>query len=212
MGYTDLLLSESVENNGDLQRKYLEQVKDSTYRVVGLLDELINATASEKLVMNLHPTKLDLNMVISDAFEAAKPNLGERNITLEVDSASDIPYISADREALLQILTSLIQDISTVTAVDGEVRLQTRVGASDHERGYTMMQVTDSGNGSTPQATKLGFSMPSSADDWSTSSVGSDRVDLAIVKNLVEAIGGRIWVHHPFSSEGTYSLLLPLIE
>jgi signal transduction histidine kinase len=212
IGYTDLLLGESVGLLGAMQRKFLERVKASTERMGGLLDELITATTLENGGQNLHPTAVDLNAVIDEALAAIIANLSERNIALRVDLPDDIPQLRADRDALLQILTNLLQNAGMVTPVDGEIWLRTRVEVKENEPGYVLIQVTDSGGGIPPESLPRVFSRLYRSDNQSVQGVGDNGVGLAIVKTLVEAHGGRIWVDSEMGRGATYSVLLPLVE
>jgi signal transduction histidine kinase len=212
IGYTDLLLGESVGLLGAMQRKFLERVKASTERMGGLLDELINATTLENGGKDLHPTAVDLNAVIDEALAAIIGNISERNIALRVDLPDDIPQLRADRDALLQILTNLLQNAGMVTPVDGEIWLRTRVEIKENEPGYVLLQVTDSGGGIPPEALPRVFSRLYRSDNQTLPGVGDNGVGLAIVKTLVEAHGGRIWVDSEMGRGATYSVLLPLAD
>jgi len=212
IGYTDLLLGESVGLLGAMQRKFLERVKASTERMGGLLDELISATTLESGSENLHPTAVDLNAVIDEALATIIANMSERNIALRVDLPDNIPQLKADRDALLQILTNLLQNAGMVTPVDGEVWLRTRVEVQENEPGYVLVQVTDSGGGIPPEALPRVFSRLYRSDNQSIQGVGDNGVGLAIVKTLVEAHGGRIWVDSEMGRGATYSVLLPLVD
>jgi signal transduction histidine kinase len=212
IGYTDLLLGESVGLLGAMQRKFLERVKASTERMGGLLDELINATTLEIGGKDLHPTAVDLNAVIDEALAAIIANLSERNIALRVDLPDDIPQLNADRDALLQILTNLLQNAGMVTPVDGEIWLRTRVEVKENEPGYVLVQVTDSGGGIPSESLTRVFSRLYRSDNQSIQGVGDNGVGLAIVKTLVEAHGGRIWVDSEMGNGATYSVLLPVVE
>jgi signal transduction histidine kinase len=195
-----------------MQRKFLERVKASTERMGGLLDELINATTLESGGKNLHPTAVDLNAVIDEALASIIANISERNIALRVDLPDDIPQLTADRDALLQILTNLLQNAGMVTPVDGEIWLRARLEIKENEPGYVLLQVTDSGGGIPPEALPRVFSRLYRSDNQSIQGVGDNGVGLAIVKTLVEAHGGRIWVDSEMGRGATYSVLLPLVE
>jgi signal transduction histidine kinase len=147
IGYTDLLL-QSVGLWEPCSASSSKEVKASTERMGGLLDELINATTLEIGGKDLHPTAVDLNAVIDEALAAIIANLSERNIALRVDLPDDIPQLNADRDALLQILTNLLQNAGMVTPVDGEIWLRTR--AVGERAGLRSCAVTDSGGGIPP--------------------------------------------------------------
>jgi signal transduction histidine kinase len=120
VGYTDILLGESVGILGALQRKFLERVKISTERMNVLIDDLVQisnrrngAPSSNKAV--------DLNSVIDEAMAVTLGQMREKNVILRVDIPQQIPPILADRDALQQIIVHLLQNASSATPEEGEI-------------------------------------------------------------------------------------------
>ncbi|MGE5775460.1 MAG: histidine kinase dimerization/phospho-acceptor domain-containing protein, partial [Chloroflexota bacterium] len=67
VGYTDLLLGESVGILGTLQRKFVERIKSSTERIGSLIDDLIQVTTLESGLHELKPEPVDLDLIIDNA-------------------------------------------------------------------------------------------------------------------------------------------------
>ena len=67
VGYTDLLLGESVGILGSLQRKFVERIKASTERIGTLVDDMIQVTNLETGLTELKPEPADLNAIIDNA-------------------------------------------------------------------------------------------------------------------------------------------------
>ena len=209
-GYTDLLLGESVGLLGAMQRKFLERVKASTERMGGLLEELIQLSSLDGKEMSLNPQMVDLNEVIDEAVSSMIAQLSEKNIALRVDLPDELPPIQADLEALQQILSNLLSNAATVTPADGEITLHTRVEAKENEPSYLLLQVTDQGGGIPPEDMPRVFSRLYRADNVLIQGIGETGVGLSIVKTLVEAHGGRIWVDTELGQGSAFSILLPL--
>src|ERR1044071_9902407 len=66
VGYTDLLLGESVGILGALQRKFVERIKASTERIGNLIDDLIQVTTLETGMNEFNPEARDLNLIIDN--------------------------------------------------------------------------------------------------------------------------------------------------
>ena len=71
MGYTDLLLRESVGILGALQRKFLQRVKANTERLGILLDDLIRITALDMGRFEIKPESIDVGYLIEEVIVAA---------------------------------------------------------------------------------------------------------------------------------------------
>mgnify|MGYP001027009671 FL=1 len=210
VGYTDLLLSESVGLLGAMQRKFIERVKASTERMGSLVEELIQLSALDGKEKSLNPVLVDLNAVIDEAVTGMIAQLSEKNIALRVDLPDELPPIQADLEALQQILSNLLSNASAATPADGEITLHARLEAKENEPSYLLLQVTDQGGGIPPQDLPRVFSRLYRADNVLIQGIGETGVGLSIVKALVEAHSGRIWVDTEPGQGSAFSILLPL--
>jgi signal transduction histidine kinase len=212
VGYTDLLLSESVGILGATQRKFIERVKASTERLGGLLDEMIQATALESDGRPLNPVAVDLNAVIDEAVKSTLGPLSEKNIALRVDLPEELPPIRADKDALQQVLANLLLNASGATPANGEVSLRARLETKENEPGYMLVQVADAGGGIAPETLPRIFSRLYRSSNPSIPGLGDNGAGLSMVKTLVEAHGGRIWVDSVSGIGATFSVLLPMAE
>lgn len=208
VGYTDLLLGESIGILGAMQRKFLERIKSSIERMNGLVDDMANMTAREQLA--LAPVSVNLSQVIDEAIAQSASYLRDKNIALRVDLPEQLPEMRADHDALHQILCHLLQNASVATPNDGDITLSVRIETQEHETGYALLQISDSGVGIPLEDLPRVFSRLYRNDNPTIQGVGENGVGLTIVKTLVEAHGGRIWVDSDPGHGATYSVLLPL--
>jgi signal transduction histidine kinase len=209
VGYTDLLLGESVGILGALQRKFVERIKSSTERIGSLIDDLIQITTIESGLSDLKPEAVDLNLIIDNAMAYTSSQLREKNIALNLDLPKNLSFIQADREALQQILIHLLQNAGAATPVDGTItlRVQTR---NEDSRDYVLIQVSDTGGGIPSEDIPRVFSRLYRADNVLIQGVGDTGVGLSIAKTLTEAQHGRIWVETQIDVGATFSVLLPI--
>ena len=124
VGYTDLLLGESVGILGALQRKFVERIKASTERINSLTDDMIQITTLEAELNDLKFEPVDLNVVIDNAMSYTSAQVREKNISMHLDLPKKLSPIQADREALQQILIHLLQNAGAATPFEGTVRLK----------------------------------------------------------------------------------------
>lgn len=209
VGYTDLLLGESVGILGALQRKFVERIKASTERIGNLIDDLIQITTLESGLSQLKPEPIDLNMIIDNAMSYTSSQLREKNITLHLDLPKKLTTIHADREALQQILIHLLQNAGAATPVEGTVTLRVQTTA-EGEQDYVMIQVSDTGGGILAEDLPRVFSRLYRADNVLIQGLGDTGVGLSIAKTLTEAQQGRIWVDTESGVGSTFSVLLPI--
>jgi signal transduction histidine kinase len=209
VGYTDLLLGESVGILGALQRKFVERIKASTERIDNLINDLIQVTTLETELNTLKPEPVDLNLIIDNAMTYTSSQVREKNISMHLDLPKKIATINADREALQQILIHLLQNAGAASPNEGTVRL--RVQTKNEEGGeFILLQVTDTGGGIPAEDLPRVFTRLYRADNVLIQGVGDTGVGLSIAKTLTEAQMGRIWVDSELGKGSTFSVLLPI--
>jgi signal transduction histidine kinase len=211
VGYTDLLLGESVGILGSLQRKFVERIKASTERIGSLIDDLIQITTIESGLMSLKPEPIDLNLIIDNAMAYTGSQMREKNISLQLDLPKSMDAIYADREAVQQILIHLLQNAGAATPVEGTITLRVRT-QQENKQDFVLIQVTDTGGGIPSEDLPRVFSRLYRAENVLIQGIGDTGVGLSIARTLTEAQSGRIWVDTAMGQGSTFSVLLPLAD
>ncbi|MBK9925483.1 MAG: GAF domain-containing protein [Anaerolineales bacterium] len=209
VGYTDLLLGESVGILGALQRKFVERIKSSTERIDNLINDLIQVTTLETGLHELKPEAVDLNLIIDNAMSYTSSQVREKNISMHLDLPKNMSSIHADREALQQILIHLLQNAGAASPNEGTVHLKVQTKIEDGKE-YILLQVTDTGGGIPAEDLPRVFTRLYRADNVLIQGVGDTGVGLSIAKTLTEAQNGRIWVETDQGKGSTFSVLLPI--
>lgn len=209
VGYTDLLLGESVGILGALQRKFVDRIKVSTERIRSLTDDMIQITTLATDLNDLKPESIDLNMIIDSAMSYTSSQIREKNISIHLEVPKALSSIHADREALQQILIHLLQNAGAATPFEGTIKLKVHTRSEDGME-YILIQVADQGGGIASEDMPRVFTRLYRADNVLIQGVGDTGVGLSIAKTLTEAQHGRIWVESEMGTGSTFSVLLPL--
>ncbi len=210
VGYTDLLLGESVGILGALQRKFLERIKAAAERVSALIEDLIQLTTIETVRLNISPESIDLTPIVDNALSYVSNQIREKNITLRLDLPDPRLQVQTDREALQQILFHLLQNASGATPVDGTISLHLQIQQEDGQ-DYLLIRVADAGGGIPNESLPQVFARRYRADNALIPGLGDTGVGLSIAKTLTEAQKGRIWVETEAGVGSTFSVLLPVV-
>ena len=208
VGYTELLLGESVGNLGALQRKFVERIKASTERLQSMTDDMIQITTLTSELDGLKPESVDLNLIIDNAMSQTSKQLREKNISMHLDLPKTLSTIQGDREALQQILIHLLQNAGAVTPPEGTIKLKVKT-RTENGLGFIVINVADSGGGIASKDLKRVFTRLYDAENDNIQGVGENSTGLSIAKTLTEAQHGRIWVESDQGVGSTFSVLLP---
>lgn len=209
MGYTDLLLGESVGILGALQRKFVERIKTSTERIHSLTDDMIQITTLAAELNELKAEAVDLNAIIDNAMSYTSTQVREKNISMHLELPKSLAPIQADHEALQQILIHLLQNAGAATPFEGTIKLKVQT-RTENKLEFILIQVSDSGGGIASSDMPRVFTRLYRADNVLIQGVGDTGVGLSIAKTLTEAQHGRIWVESEPGMGATFSVLLPI--
>lgn len=217
ISYADLLLSEAVGIIGEAQRRFLLRLKASAERMVQMVNDLARLSGGEERWTSPQRQSVDLNKLIESTVAAASVQLEDRSLTLDLELLEDLPEIQADPDYLRRILSNLLLNACLASPLGGRIRIRTTRSYSlplDRERsgpsseGFVVVSIQDSGGGLSEEALSRVFDRMRPSQ--TPTGLGESGAGLALVKTLVEAHGGRLWVESEKGVGTTFSFILPV--
>ncbi len=208
-GYTDFLLAESFGSLGPIQRKFVERIKFSCDRINNILEVTpdSNVTLAERL--QLRPEALDLQEIINSAIERTRFQMLEKKIALDRTRSQYLPTVYADRDALEQVLISLLENAIAVTPEEGKISFRTQKKETNAEQHKVLIQVSDQGGSGAARTTYQVFT---SQPESSILNVNQEGIDMAMLKDLVEMQNGSIWIESDEGIGSTVNLVMPVSD
>jgi signal transduction histidine kinase len=171
-------------------RHWVESIDDSVDRLLGLVTRILDLNRLRAGVFPLEREPVELDKVVARVLDIVGAQAERQGLTLETTSTGQDFSLSADAEALTQILLNLVGNAIKFTPSDGSVR----VGIIDAVT-HLELSVRDDGPG-IPAADVTRIFEPYQQAHRGRKGSG---LGLAIVKELVSAHGGTITVE---SEEG----------
>ncbi len=218
-GYTDLLLGESVGMIGEMQRKFLQRIKANIERMGSMLNDLIGVTAIDAGQLEIRPAVVDMAEVIEDTLIGARAQLEENEITLNMNLLEDMPPVAADPDSVRQIMSNLLGNAIKSTPAGGVIEVATAIesanknsAAEEESPTFLKVSIRDSGGGIAAKDLERVFERFYRAERPLIEGLGETGVGLSIVKSLVEAHGGRVWVESEMGEGSTFHFLLPISD
>lgn len=209
----EVLIGESLGGLGPMQRKFVDRIRGSLARLKILFSDLDQASAVEPGALRLASVPVDVLECIKQALLQTGPLLRAGGITVRLELPDDLPMALGDQDVIVQSLIHLITNATVVSPQGGEVVTGAKVQetAKAGEARFLALSFTDSGPGIPPEDLGRVFQRSRSADGLPpVRGVGDRGVGLVMVKALVEALGGRVWVESQVGVGSTYWVLLPL--
>ena len=217
VSYADMLLSETVGVIGSAQRKYLTRIKAGAERMATMTDDLTREAGIEEPWSGPHRQPVDVSSLIEDTVAGTHCQLEDRDLSLELHLPDDLPSIQADPDHLRRVLGHLLSNACLASTVGGRISVQAAQspstlldaeGLSLNGGGFVVVSVSDTGGGLSEDALARVFdrARPSRTPEG----LGESGAGLSLVRTLVEAHGGRLWVESERGVGTTFSFLLPV--
>jgi signal transduction histidine kinase len=173
-----------------------------------LIDDLFALSTAEAGALPLAIEPLPLGEVVGEVAEAIGPIARrERQIILVNEVGPDAPAVLADRQRLGQVLANLVRNALHYTPEGGLISL-----ASVQRNGLVEVVVADTGLGIPAEDLPRVFDRFYRADPSRDRAGGGAGLGLAIVRELVEAMGGQVTVESTPGEGSRFSFTLPVAK
>jgi signal transduction histidine kinase len=167
-------------------------VQREAARLTRLVDDIERLSRLEAGVERVEPVSLAAGVVATTVVEGVRPLFEGKGVSLELDLPERLPEVWADEDKLSQILVNLLVNALKYTDEGGRVVLRAEAGARGADRSFVRFLVEDNGIGIPPEDLPHIFERFYRVDKSRSSAGGGSGVGLAVVKTLVERMGGRV--------------------
>ena len=191
IGLSQLTLRTELDKQ---QRDYLNKVLGAAQALLGIINDILDFSKIEAGKLTLEHIDLDLQALVNGVVDVVGLRADEKGLSLNISLAPDAPrYVVGDPTRLSQVLINLVGNAIKFTA-DGAVGLNVTVVSHQGYRAQLQFAVSDSGIGMSEAEIASLFQPFHQADGSVTRRFGGTGLGLAITKELVELMGGRVWV------------------
>ncbi|MDX6647540.1 MAG: hypothetical protein QOK40_3267, partial [Miltoncostaeaceae bacterium] len=204
LGYLEVVLDEYDEELPREPRRLLRVAQRNARRLGDLVSDVLVAAQADAGRLRLDMGALDLQGLVLDCVEGARPAAEVRNLTLTV-TAEPLGALMGDRGRLAQVLDNLISNALKFTAPGGAVQVTAR-----REGGDVMIQVADTGMGIPERELDRLFTRFYRSSSAVRAAVPGTGLGLAITKMIVEGHGGRVEVESEEGVGSTFRVRLPV--
>ena len=216
-GYLGLALNPKTATIDERARKYLEEAHASSKHLGRLFKDLLDVTKLDDKKIRVQLTPVEMASTVRSIANGQVPMMSEKGIhytfganAARSDNASRVVnqevYASVDIDFLREAVNNLVENAIKYTASGGGIWVNVR---GDDDR--VLINVTDTGIGISPDDLKHVFQKFYRADNSQTRTVGGTGLGLYLVKQRVEAMGGKVWAESSFGEGSTFYLSFPRI-
>ena len=191
MGMTELLGATELTRE---QKEYVEAIRTSSEALMTLINDILDFSKIEARKLELEEIEFNLHDTVSDTVSSLAILAHRKGLELLSAISPSIQYrVTGDPGRLRQVLINLVGNAIKFTE-KGEVKVSVEEEARQNDRLFIHFTVSDSGVGIPKEKQGIIFQAFSQADNSTTRQYGGTGLGLAISNQLVQMMGGRIWL------------------
>jgi signal transduction histidine kinase len=203
-GYASILLAGKLgELPADI-RERLDKINKHSDELVHMVNDLLDIARIESGKVTMKREPLDLESVLEKVADLLSVQLKDKQIEFSSKTDDDANTVFADRSQIERVLINLIGNAIKFTPLKGKISVQTK-----RTDKTVQVDVTDTGCGIPDDSKEKLFQEFYRVDNPINQEVKGTGLGLALVKHIIEAHGGRIWVTSKLNAGSTFSFTLP---
>ncbi len=182
-----------------LQAELVTSASNESEKLNDLMSDLIEVAELDTGKRDLQLERLRPLPMLDEARNRYVDEAAGKQIRVDVKAFADLSFVRADRRAVRTILDNLLSNALRYTPADGEILL-----TAEEMKDYVQFTVRDTGRGIEAERLSTIF------DRFNPFSERGTGMGLALVRRLVESLGGQIAVESRLGHGTTFRFTLPV--
>jgi two-component system, NtrC family, sensor histidine kinase KinB len=182
-----------------LQTELVASASNEAEKLDDLMGDLIEVAELDTGKRDLRLERIRPLQALNEARDRACDEAVKKHIRIDVTAYADLATVQADRRAIRTILDNLLSNALRYTPEDGEILL-----SAEEIKHFVQFTVRDTGRGIEAERLRSIF------DRFNTFSDKGTGLGLALVRRLVELLGGQIAVESRLGHGATFRFTLPV--
>lgn len=201
----ELKFKELFSENEEKSKRYLRTMKQNCYRLVRLIDNLIDVTKIDAGYFEIHLSNCNIINVVEEITLSVAEYVENKGISLLFDTEIEEKIIACDKEKIERIMLNLISNAIKFTNSGGNIS----INIFEREANI-VISVRDTGIGIPKEKQECIFDRFIQVDKSLTRNREGSGIGLSLVKALVEMHGGKIFLESEIDIGSEFSFELPI--
>lgn len=202
----NLYINKNEGENIEKQHKYLKVVKQNCYRLLKLINNLLDITRADSGFLKLHAGRYNIVSVVEDITLSVVSYVESKGINLIFDTDVEERVMNFDADKIERIILNLLSNSIKFTNPGGKIY----VNMNSTENSVTI-SVKDTGVGIPEDKLQMIFERFGQVDKTLRRNSEGTGIGLCLVKSFVEMHGGTIEVKSKLGEGSEFIIKLPEI-
>lgn len=189
------------------QQDVIEDIFETTTRIVSLSQEVTRILALEGTKLHLNMTMCDVNEVIKLVYRRNQIAADNKQIEMLHELDANVPKTMFDEQKVDEVIENLLSNAIKFSHKGGQVRVKSKV-----EEDQIVVEIADNGLGLSQEDINNAFQKGTRLTAQPTANEPSSGFGLWIVKKLIEAHGGKVEVKSTLGKGSTFIVQLPIVD
>jgi two-component system phosphate regulon sensor histidine kinase PhoR len=187
------------------RERFISMIVDESNRLAGIVNQILLANQLDVGRLDLVTEPFDAGELVERVVESARSHAPE-HVTFDVQASEDVPPVAADKDRARQVLVNLVENAVKYSPGGGRIEL-----SLDTTDGAVLFRVADQGMGIPADEQRRIFEKFYRLDPNMLQGIGGTGLGLYICKELVEQMGGRIWLESEEGKGSAFFFQLPSV-
>ena len=199
------LMLDAPDMEAGQREEFLQIVVSESERLSRLVNQVLDMAKIESGHAEWHNADVDMRTIVANAVRATSELFRERGAVVDLSLPDQVPLIHADPDRLTQVMVNLLSNAAKfVPAVGGRVGVLLRTDGDG-----LLVEVRDNGPGVPPGEQAAVFEKFRQGGDAANRPPGTG-LGLPICRQIVDHLGGRIWLESEPGKGACFAFRLPL--
>ncbi|MDR3358063.1 MAG: response regulator [Desulfovibrio sp.] len=196
---------------GDLERKNyaFANIKNASEHLLGIINDILDISKIESGKFELSEVVFRVRDIVSRVKNVTRFKSDEKQQEIAISIADDVPEaICGDDMRIAQVITNLVGNAIKFTPEKGRIMLSANLAGESDGMCTLRFLVEDSGIGITEEQQSKLFTAFQQAESGTTRRYGGTGLGLALSRQIVELMGGTIWVNSVFGHSSIFGFTI----
>lgn len=204
-GYAAILLTEKLGAVPPAVRERLEKINKHSDELTHMVNDLLDIARIESGKAEMKLEALDITQTANSVIELLNPQLKEKAINVQTNIPKELSYALADKSQVSRVFINIIGNaIKFVPAENGAINISAFESA-----GAIQVNIADNGIGMSEHDVEHIFDEFYRVDNLINQKTKGTGLGLTLVRNIIQAHKGKIWVEARPGHGSTFSFTLP---